>query len=217
MSELGNYLKQKREEQGLTLEQIYSLTRIRPDVIKQIESSSNLEKSIFLKSMMKNYARALGVDPSSLSSGGKQVSKSKDTYFSKSSSKKYKLSSRAYVRLAFVFLTLALIFLVKSRKESKFILPSNQASQEDTRFLNLYNKVYNTVFKKELILIAAQDIKLYFKTDDEAMVTKNLVAYTPFVIKAHKKIYFRIDSKASIKLVHKGREQENFTPIERFF
>jgi len=62
--ELGQKLKEERENQGLTLEQIQQKTKISVQVLKAIEQgdTSLLPHPVYAKGFVQNYARILGLD-----------------------------------------------------------------------------------------------------------------------------------------------------------
>ena len=61
---LGPFLKQARETQGLTLEQVASVTRIQRKYLQALEEEqfSNLPEPVFTKGFVRTYARSLGID-----------------------------------------------------------------------------------------------------------------------------------------------------------
>ena len=66
MLKIGAYLRTQRERKGLSHEQIHETTRISPDILRKIEEGRPLLAPIFLKGFIKNYAKALGLDPAPL-------------------------------------------------------------------------------------------------------------------------------------------------------
>ncbi|WP_214883133.1 MULTISPECIES: helix-turn-helix domain-containing protein [unclassified Exiguobacterium] len=64
MTELGTFLKQKREESGLTLDQIQQTTKIQKRYIIAIEEGDykNLPGSFYARAFIKTYAESLGLD-----------------------------------------------------------------------------------------------------------------------------------------------------------
>ncbi|MBT8763164.1 helix-turn-helix domain-containing protein [Desulfohalobiaceae bacterium Ax17] len=62
--ELGQKLKEERENQGLTLEQIQQKTKISVQILKAIEQgdTSLLPHPVYAKGFVQNYARILGLD-----------------------------------------------------------------------------------------------------------------------------------------------------------
>jgi cytoskeleton protein RodZ len=64
LSELGQKLKQEREAQGITLEQIQQKIKISVHILKAIEEgdTSLLPHPVYAKGFVQNYARNLGLD-----------------------------------------------------------------------------------------------------------------------------------------------------------
>ncbi|NDV27989.1 helix-turn-helix domain-containing protein [Desulfovibrio sp. JC010] len=64
LKELGSRLKEERERQGLTIEQIMEITKVSRVNINAIESGDRDEfpHEVYAKGFIKNYAKALGLD-----------------------------------------------------------------------------------------------------------------------------------------------------------
>ncbi len=67
--ELGQLLRQQREQQGLTLEDVYQKTKISPSSLENIEQAAldDLPHPVYVKGFIKNYAHFLGLDSEQLS------------------------------------------------------------------------------------------------------------------------------------------------------
>ncbi len=65
METLGEHLKRRREEQGITLEDIESVTKIGLAYLRDMEEDrfENLPASIFTLGFLKQYAQCVGLDP----------------------------------------------------------------------------------------------------------------------------------------------------------
>lgn len=65
MSELGHYLKEKRKEKGMSLEEIQEITKIRKRYLEAIEKGEyNVLPGVFYaRAFIKSYAEAVGLDP----------------------------------------------------------------------------------------------------------------------------------------------------------
>ena len=61
---LGLFLKKRRETQGLSLDQVASLTRIQSKFIEAIEEEEfqKLPEQVFTRGFVRTYARSLGVN-----------------------------------------------------------------------------------------------------------------------------------------------------------
>ncbi len=64
MKPFGEYLKQAREKQGLSLEQIASQTRIQEQHLHALETEDfgSLPAKVFVKGFVRSYSRSLGLD-----------------------------------------------------------------------------------------------------------------------------------------------------------
>lgn len=89
MKEIGQLLKQTREAQGKSLEEISSLTKIQLSTLMALEDGDfgRLSNKAFIKGFLRNYAKVLGLDADAiiLSLGGptKTISEVKPTSVSK--------------------------------------------------------------------------------------------------------------------------------------
>ena len=62
--EAGTILRQKREELGLTLEQVASRLRLRRSIIENIESNQFESEQVatFTRGYLRSYARVVGIE-----------------------------------------------------------------------------------------------------------------------------------------------------------
>ncbi len=69
LQRIGGYLRQVRQEQGLSLDMIANTTFIRPPLLQAIESGQyqDLPQPIFIQGFIRRYADSLGLDGRSLS------------------------------------------------------------------------------------------------------------------------------------------------------
>ena len=74
---LGPLLKGKREEMGLSHEQIAQTTKIRPHILRALEEEDwdALPSSAFVKGFLRSYARSLGLDEDVVADAYREVSK----------------------------------------------------------------------------------------------------------------------------------------------
>ncbi len=68
VGELGNHLREARENRGLTLEQVEDATRIRRAFLEALEAEQfdKLPPDVCARGFLRNYARFLGLDPDPL-------------------------------------------------------------------------------------------------------------------------------------------------------
>ncbi len=64
MESVGEFFKQVRETKGLTVDDVASKTRIRPDYVKALEEGNfaKLPDQVFARGFVRSYARSLGLD-----------------------------------------------------------------------------------------------------------------------------------------------------------
>ena len=64
MDSVGEYLKEAREAQGMSLDQVASLTRIQLQFLQALEDEDfvKLPEHVFTKGFVRTYARSLGID-----------------------------------------------------------------------------------------------------------------------------------------------------------
>ena len=64
METLGDYLKNKREAQNITLEEVSQATRIRRTILEAIENNDYdlIPPKVFTQGFIKSYASYLGLD-----------------------------------------------------------------------------------------------------------------------------------------------------------
>ncbi len=69
LQEIGDYLRQTRQEQGLSLEAIAQQTRISVRLLQSIEEANReeLPEAVYLRGMIKRFADVLGIDGTELS------------------------------------------------------------------------------------------------------------------------------------------------------
>lgn len=77
-SKIGAQLKLVRERKGLSLDQVFEITRIQTSILQGIEEGKSLVAPVFLKGFIKNYARFLGLDSEKLFEKKKPQSKKKE-------------------------------------------------------------------------------------------------------------------------------------------
>ena len=77
----GALLKEKREEMGLSREQIAQTTKIRPHILQALEEENwdSLPSSAFVKGFLRSYARSLGLDENVVADAYLEISKDTDS------------------------------------------------------------------------------------------------------------------------------------------
>ncbi|MBW4521399.1 MAG: DUF4115 domain-containing protein [Scytolyngbya sp. HA4215-MV1] len=64
LAELGNYLRQSRREQSMTLEEVSAQTKVQVRLLRAIEDGNfeRLPESVYVKGFIRKYAEVLGLD-----------------------------------------------------------------------------------------------------------------------------------------------------------
>ena len=77
----GPLLKGKREEMGLSHEQIAQTTKIRPHILQALEEEDwdSLPSSAFVKGFLRSYARALGLNEDVVANAYREVGEEKES------------------------------------------------------------------------------------------------------------------------------------------
>ena len=117
LKELGSLLKDERERQGLTIEQIMEITKVSRVNITAIESGDRDEfpHEVYAKGFIKNYAKSLGLDSEEI---GKNFSQIMASGITESPREKEELSQHDYSAApkkgsgGIIFLVLILVAIV---------------------------------------------------------------------------------------------------------
>jgi len=98
LKELGSLLKDERERQGLTIEQIMEITKVSRVNINAIESGNRDEfpHEVYAKGFIKNYAKSLGLDSEEIGENFSQIMASGITEAGREKREKEELSQTDY-------------------------------------------------------------------------------------------------------------------------
>lgn len=92
---------------------------------------------------------------------------------------------------------------LKEEKEGGAVGKADLSSEANPP--SLFNQVKESVFKEEILIQSSEPLKIYFKLDRQATVTRILKPSVWFVIKAKKSIYLRFDEKrGDIQIFYNG-------------
>ena len=240
MLKVGAYLRTQRERKGLSYEQIHEITRISPDVLRKIEEGSSLSAPIFLKGFIKNYARALGLDPVPLLKEleeGEETSPELEEKESEESIEQlpshWERRKRIYFLFIFGFAVIGLLTFLprvskfkniskgsKSEKNQAFSpepAPVEEKKEKKPPAFSLLDAIQQKEFSQELMINPSEPLEVYFKADGGSIIAKSLFPESWYVIKALEKIYLRIDKPASFNMIHNGKWEESSAPLEQTF
>lgn len=234
---IGAYLKSQREKKGLSLQQIHEKTRIRPEVLENIESGENLPAPAYLMGFLKIYVRALDLDevkflrefykknPIKTSSPEKNSMKQPSLLF---------LRQELFLAISVALLVLASFFVFKgfrvkqvSQEKEKSVHQENQIKKKHAKVSEkpivktegLIGEIRQGVYTKTLVIQSLEDTIMYFKTDGRGTVTKSLQKNAWYIIKARNKIYIRVDGQSYLNFIYEGRlfSVSSKTNFERIF
>ncbi len=157
---IGETLKQKRIEMGLSFEEVYYHLKIKIDYLKQIEENNfqNLPEPPFVKVFIRSYANFLGLDGDQIAKEfEKQIYNKQSTEENTIVKEKEEINFIKKNRLAIILIIVAVIliifsiwkilFLNNKINYDKKIVDSSNASLETLKLIN--NEVTNTNKKKE--------------------------------------------------------------------
>ncbi|MCY4512295.1 MAG: helix-turn-helix transcriptional regulator [Bdellovibrionales bacterium] len=241
MLKVGAYLRTQRERKGLSYEQIHEITRISPDVLRKIEEGRSLSAPIFLKGFVKNYARALGLDPipllKELEEGEETLSEFEEEDLEEYTEQHISHWERRKRSYFFVIFCLALFIgaLTLFPHFSKFkslsqnlkpednqillpeSLPEEEKKEDESPAFSLLDTIKREEFSQELMINPSESLDVYFKADGGSIIAKSLFPENWYVIKALEKIYLRVDKSAFFNIIHNGEWKEASAPLERTF
>lgn len=243
MLKVGAYLRTQRERKGLSYEQIHEITRISPDVLRKIEEGRSLSAPIFLKGFVKNYARALGLDPIPLLKELEEeeevapsefVEEKEEAGESDENTSHWWRQKRIYFFVIFCF-TLLIGALTLFPHLSKFksisqnlkpedsqiplpeALPEKEKKEDESPAFSLLETIKQGAFSQELMINPSEPLEVYFKADGGSIMARSLLPEDWYVIKALEKIYLRIDKIAFFNMIHNGEWKKASAPLERTF
>lgn len=130
MESVGEFFKQVRETKGLTVDEVASKTRIRPDFVKALEDGNfaKLPDQVFARGFVRSYARSLGLDEEDaihrfIQSAGAFYEKQDERERLKlrqAEEERKRQANRRAVGVAIGIAVLALVFLL-SREQSSLV------------------------------------------------------------------------------------------------
>ena len=223
---VGVLLKAQRENKGLSFEQVYEITRISPDILKNIEKGKDLPAPVILKSFIKIYAKTLGMDEQILL---KELSKKIEEPILQTPELEQK-KPLSFPKKSFLYglLFLGIYFLFfkdKTNDEEKSFSkePVHNESSEEASIVEeaarpqlpsvpekqesktpFFSSVEKNLFKQELMIQSYEKGLMYFKLDDRKLVTQVLEPKKWYGFKALRKIYVRVHQKVPLNLIHNG-------------
>ena len=144
LSDIGARLKLSREKRGLSLEQVFEITRIQPAILKEIEEGQSALSPVLLKGFVKTYAETLGWDTKDFFKKASAQKEDKapgpDKQKARDKKKRFALQYGLALGLVCLFMGLSLIIfwtgkrnsansVNSAKKEGHSPLPAKQSAQ----------------------------------------------------------------------------------------
>ncbi len=166
----GDFLRQKREEKGISIEKLESLTRIKKTILDNLENErfEKLPPKIYIRGIISKYCQYVELDQ-------KEVLDNFDKYFYENRSdkfnvgkvtglnivrKKLKLKSLDFTKI-FVFVVGLLILLFVVKQTSLLLLPPKIEMlnpKEETSYTNTAINIKGRVLRTKFLTINGQPI-----------------------------------------------------------
>jgi transcriptional regulator with XRE-family HTH domain len=166
----GDFLRQKREEKGITIEKLESLTRIKKTILENLESErfEKLPPKIYIRGIISKYCQYVELDQ-------KEVLSNFDKYFYENRSdkfnvgkatglnvvrKKLKLKNLDFSKIFMVVIGI-LILLFVLKQTSLLLLPPKIEilnPKEETSYTNTAINVKGRVLRTKFLTINSQPI-----------------------------------------------------------
>ena len=214
----GILLKKRRQRKGLNLEQIYEVTKISTDILRNIEEGKDLPAPVILKNFIKLYARALNMNEESLLQDlekciEKPEKKNPIPIPKESHSFNIlKISLVSFFAVTFFFILFNNTKIkeesvpqkqntIPLKKESVASFKANSVAPSESFF----SFVKQDIFNQELIIQSSEKGKVYVKLDDLKLTTQILEPKKWYGFKALRKIYVRVQDDMPINVIHNGK------------
>jgi len=142
---IGTFLRTEREKQGLDLNDIFQVTKIRPNILEHIENDQFDRVStsdLFLVSFLKSYAQALKLEPEPLVKQYRVMAARKDAPPPKSGFAQKGISPQLIIFSIAIILIIYLIVMIAPSMKAYFSPNKKEdTSQNDVIFGELDNEV----------------------------------------------------------------------------
>ncbi len=181
MEELGNYLKNLREKQGLSLEEMASDTKISIHNLAALEENrwEEIPSKVYQKLFLKAYLEQLGVEPNEISQKLKEIKLSEESEYSPLTFIK-KRSSLDYILIVSGIILLLIILWTLFKKSPK---ENDQPQVNQAKFSStLAEKFPSGSASKEVL---AKNGKLILRLEASGKSWIEIVADGDTVFKGH--------------------------------
>jgi transcriptional regulator with XRE-family HTH domain len=168
--QFGDFLRQKREEKGITLEKLETLTKIKKTILDDLENErfEKLPPKIYIKGIISKYCQNVELDPI-------EVLNTFDKYFYENRSDKFNIGRVVNINDAFknvkvkhldfakilIFVIGALMLLFVIRQASLMILPPSIEMinpKEETSYTNTAINIQGRVLRTKFLTVNKQPI-----------------------------------------------------------
>jgi cytoskeletal protein RodZ len=167
---IGDFLRSEREKQGLDLNDIFQVTKIRPNILEYIESDQfdRISSSdLFVVSFLKSYAQALKLDPDPVIKKFRTAAAKKNVQFPKGGFVRRNISPQLLaVSVAIILLICLIIMIVPSLKDRFSPENKEQPPQKDVLFGELDNNVDFSYHNKPVTFTEHHPISKTVKSAD---------------------------------------------------
>lgn len=228
LEKLGKLLKEKREANGLSIQDVSNILKINPYYINSIENADikAFPAEVFFKGFIKNYANFLKLDISDAFKQDSVIEKSetiKDINIKQSSSKSKNDSKKfSIIPVGYAIIGFIVIFIILSWARVVYI--NNKAKSEIEKKQNTSFKTMTTVKElalheqkkkllsdsgevksKEIIIIRAkEDCWVEARTDDTKIYQGLLIGGEERKIAYKKGMYIKLGNAGAVELNVKG-------------
>ena len=202
-SKIGAYLKLTRERKGLSLHQVYEVTKIQVSILRDIEEGSAKIAPVVLKSFIKTYSRCLSLNFEKLEKEmvKQDLSELQDTdnninNINKKGSAVLKTRYQYSIPiLAFIIVFPLLFFLIFPNKFTQVSNENKIKNQAD--FLEIENK---SLSKQTMISDSVKTAEEFFDSESFFEKIKDSIFKQDILIKssAPLNIYFKADNSIAV-------------------
>jgi len=138
-SSIGGFFRSEREKQGLDLNDIFQITKIRPNILEDIENDNfeklTLKSDIFVISFLKSYALALKFDPDPIINKYQNFGTEKEDTGTKEGGSKFGLSPQLLMVSLVIILFIASIAIIVPTIKSFFSKKVQKATTQNDIFV----------------------------------------------------------------------------------
>ncbi|MCL2485567.1 MAG: DUF4115 domain-containing protein [Endomicrobia bacterium] len=232
MKEIGKLLKEKRESEGLTLEQAHQATRVQIKHLEALEEGDEkvFSAEVYYKSFLKSYAKYLGLDPAELISGydarkasKEQAAEKEEGIIRKTRSAVRTVSYKKAIVTILIAACLLAAFLYLNKNISNIV--SEDASAVEHKHQVVKNEVQNNIQsvvieeivvqpetkpvipqKQNLLIRAVENVWIRLDGDNKPLFQGTLLKDEERTWQAYNDFVLRIGYAKGVKVFLDGKE-----------